>query len=112
LRRWRKIKFGDVITAVASTIVLVVIISFLIGLLFSLSISVASGWSDTIETVVAFLVSAIVVGYAFARRIWSENGIEAITKMTLLSAVFLILYIANFRNIILEYTGYPTNNRR
>jgi hypothetical protein len=96
LRRWRKIKFGDVITAVAATIVLVVIVSFLVGLPFSLSVSVASDWADTVVTVVAFLVSALIVGYAFARRIWSENGIEAITKMTLLSAVFLILYVENF----------------
>ncbi len=92
----RKIKFGDVITAVASTIVLVVIVSFLVGLPLSLSISVASDWADNVQTVVAFLVSALIVGYAFSRRIWSENGLEAITKMTLLSAVFLILYVANF----------------
>ena len=91
-----EIKFGDVITAVAATIVLVAIISFLIGLLFSLSISLASGWGDTIQTAIAFLVSAIIVGFVFARRIWSENGMEAITKMTLLSSVFLILYVANF----------------
>ncbi len=73
-----------------------VITSFLVGLPFSLSVSVASDWADTVETAVAFFVSATIVGYVFARRIWSENGLEAMAKMTLLSAVFLILYVENF----------------
>jgi hypothetical protein len=91
-------KFGDVISAVASAIVLVVIVSYFIELALNFFVSVDVATSELVglvQTIVAFFVSATIVGFVFARRIWSENGLEAITKITLLSAVFLILYVTS-----------------
>jgi hypothetical protein len=91
-------RYGDVVTAVSATVILVIISNFLLGLAFrSLSISFAvSDLADIIQTIVAFFIPALIVGAVFAKRIWSENGLEAIVKMTLLSTVFLILYVINY----------------
>lgn len=96
----RGTKFGDVITAVASAVVLSVIIGTVIGLAFSVSASVASsGWGGDVESIVGIFVSAAIVGYVFARRIWSENGLEAITKISVLGAVVELLYVVNLPSL-------------
>ena len=90
-------RYGDVVTAVSATVILVIISTFLLGLAFRLSISFAvSDLAGIIETIFSFFVPALIVGAVFAKRIWSENGLEAIVKMTLLSTVFLILYVINY----------------
>jgi predicted Na+-dependent transporter len=90
----RGTKFEDVITALASTVVLYVIIFFVIGLPLSVS-AISSGWGGDVETIVGLFVAAAIVGYVFAKRIWSENGLEAITKISVLGAVVELLYVAN-----------------
>lgn len=93
-------KFGDVITATASAVVLVVIIGFLIGLALSVSASAASsGWAGIVQGIVSIFVSAAIVGFIFARRIWSENGLEAIFKISILGAVVDLLYVANYPSL-------------
>ena len=96
----RGTKFGDVITAVASAVILVVIIGYVMNLAFSVSVSAAtSDWASIVQAVVGLFISAAIVGYAFARRIWSENGLESIFKISVLGAIVELLYVANYPSL-------------
>lgn len=84
-------KFGDVVTAVASLAVISVLISFPMGMvLFSAS---DSSWAIGV-TGGSTLLSALIVGYIFAGRIWEEDRMEAIAKITVLSAALPIFFVA------------------
>ncbi len=86
-------KFGDVVTAVASLVVILVLMEFLLGMIL-----VPSGLdpSGNITSIISIFLTSLVVGIVFARRIWAEAGIETIGKITLLGSVLMVYYTVNF----------------
>ncbi len=86
-------KFGDVVTAVASLVVILVLMEFLLGMVL-----VPSGLdpSGNITSIISIFLTSLFVGIVFARRIWAEAGIETIGKITLLGSVLMVYYTVNF----------------
>ena len=89
-------KFGDMITAVAS---LAVVYILLFSVLFGVMITVNTYWGPDIATVVSVLVASLIVGYVFAGKIKEDSKIGAIGRIVVLSTVVLTLFtMALFTN--------------
>ena len=80
-------KFGDVVTAVASLAVIAVLVSFPLSMV--LIPALGFSWGQNISAIVSFLLSGLIGGYIFAEKIW-EGRMEAIAKITVLSTVLMI----------------------
>ena len=80
-------KFGDVVTVVASLAVLYVVISFLLGTLFVSALGYY--WGMNVNAIVSILLCAVIGGVIFARKIWEEAGIQAIAKIVVLVALLM-----------------------
>jgi small-conductance mechanosensitive channel len=86
------LKFGDVIVAVASL--------FVVGLVLNAFLLVAFGsinpnsTSDTLASIISFLVASLVVGYVFALKIQEESRIKATGVIVVLSAFALLIFVA------------------
>jgi hypothetical protein len=87
------LKFGDVVTAVASLAVIMVLVSFPLEMV--LVPALGSDWGPYVNLVVSVLLSALIGGYIFAGKIW-EARMEAVTKITVLAATLMIFYIISF----------------
>jgi len=87
------LKFGDVVTCVASIAVIFALIAFPLEMvLFSaLGISGMSNWGYMVSLIVSLLLSALISGYIFAGKIWEARR-EAITKITVLWAALVMLF--------------------
>jgi hypothetical protein len=83
------LKFGDVMTAVASLVVVYMLLDFV---LLAVVINVNSYWAPDIATVVSVLVASLIVGYVFAGKIKEESRIGAIGRLVVLSTVVLTFY--------------------
>jgi len=91
-----RLKFGDVITAVASLAVVYMLLDFV---LLGVVITVNSYWAPDIATVVSVLVASLIVGYVFVGKIKEESRIGAIGRIVVLSTVVLTFYtMALFTN--------------
>ena len=86
-------KFGDVVTAVASLVVILALIEFALGIVL---IPAGLDWSGNITGVISLFLASLIVGYVFGRRIWEEAGMEAIAKITVLGAVLMVFYVVNY----------------
>ena len=82
-------KFGDMITAVAS---LTVVYILLFAVLFGVMITVNTYWGPDIATVVSVLVASLIVGYVFAGKIEENSKRRAIGRIVVLSTVVLTLF--------------------
>ena len=82
-------KFGDVVTCVAS----IALINVLIGVPVENVLVSALGfyWGHTVSMAVSFLLGALIIGYIFAGKIWEARR-EAITKITVLAAALIMLF--------------------
>ncbi len=80
-------KFGDVVTAVASSVVVMVLIHF--PLMIVLIPALGSYWGINVSAIISVLLSALIVGYVFAAKIWEESRMEAIAKITVLAALLM-----------------------
>jgi len=87
----RKLKFGDIIIAVASQITVGVLIMFPATLVFTPALGNLGGF--TLSAVIAFLLSAIIVGYIFTQSIWEENRTKTIAKITVLFTVLVMVIV-------------------
>lgn len=67
-------KFGNVIIAVASLVVVFVLILFPLTLVLPQAIGVYGGFE--ISAVIAFFLGSLVVGYVFNQSIWEEKRRE------------------------------------
>jgi len=85
------LKFGDIIIAVASLVVLVILISFPLTLVLTPALGNLGGFM--LSAIIAFLLSAIIVGYIFAQNIWEENRTKTIAKIAILFTVLAISLI-------------------
>lgn len=89
-------KFGDIITAVASLAVIYIVLDFVF---FAAVISVNTYWGPDISTIVSALVASLIVGYMFAAKIHEESRTRAISKIIVLSTLVLTFYtMALFAN--------------
>jgi len=94
------LKFGDVITAVASLTIIVVLIMFPLTLVLTPALGNFAGFS--LSAVVVFLVSPIIVGYIFAQTIWEENRTKTIAKIAVLFTI-LALSLIIMENATVEW---------
>jgi hypothetical protein len=86
------LKFSDVIIATVSLVLFGLILNgFLLVAFGSLS---ASSTSDTLASIISFLVASLVVGYVFALKIQDESRIKAIGVIVVLSAFALLIFIS------------------
>ncbi|MDH5481795.1 MAG: hypothetical protein OEY22_02795 [Candidatus Bathyarchaeota archaeon] len=89
-------KFGDIITAVASLAVIYIVLDFA---LFAVVINVNTYWGPDISTIVSVLVASLIVGYMFAGKIKEDSKIGAIGRIVVLSTLVLTFYtMAYFAN--------------
>jgi len=94
------LKFGDIVTAVASSAVILALLIFPIDMV--LVPALGFFWGLNVGAIVSVLLTALIVGYVFAGKIW-ESRMEAIAKITALSAVLMAFFVA----ITLAATEWP-----
>ena len=103
-------KFSDVITAVASIVVLTYLFEYPLGFVFNLQTS-GGQWADSL---ISILLSALIVGVVFAGKIWEETRTKAILRIVVLVAVLFIfgLWISvsssDWISAIREANPHPT----
>ena len=89
-------KFGDVVTCVASLAVILVLVGSPLEIV--LTTALGSGWEYVI-TGVNFLLTTLIGGYIFGGKIWEEARMESIAKITVLAAALLIFYVISFPSL-------------
>jgi len=85
------LKFSDVIMAVTSAAVILVLIMFPMDIV--LVPALGFFWGINVGGVISVLLTALIVGYIFAEKIL-ESRMESITKITVLSAVLFGFFVA------------------
>jgi hypothetical protein len=83
------LKFGDVVTAVASTAVLMVLTSYPLGFVLDMQTS----WGQWANSGISIFLSTLIVGLVFAGKIWEEARIRAILRIVVVGAVLFIFYM-------------------
>jgi asparagine N-glycosylation enzyme membrane subunit Stt3 len=86
------LKFSDIVIAVASLAVVLLFIEVILGLV--LIPAIGWDWGPTVVGTICFLLSGLVVGVIFSRKIWEESGIKTIAKIIVLGATLMILFYA------------------
>ncbi len=89
-------KFGDVVTCVASLAVILVLVSFPLEMVLVPALGV--DWGPTVSSAVSILLSALIGGYVFAGKI-GKARVEASTKITVLAAVLMVFYLINLPSL-------------
>lgn len=85
-----RLKFSDVITAVASLIVVEILLDFVFLAVFVLSISYLGTY---VAAILSFLVGSLIIGYVFAAKIQEESKMGAIGRIVILSTVVVLLFV-------------------
>ena len=83
-------KFSDVVTAVASLVVVELLVASVLNLAL---VPMSSILGVDVAAIVSFLVSGLVVGYVFAGKIREESRMTSIGKVVVLGAV-LVMFVA------------------
>jgi len=78
------LKFGDVITAVASLAVIYILLAFACMAVF---VPVDPYWGIDVANILAILVASLIVGYVFAAQIQEGSRMGAIGRIVVLFAV-------------------------
>jgi hypothetical protein len=86
-----RLKFGDVILAVASIDVIDAMIWFVLGA--ALIPSIGSYWGINSAGIISMLIAALVVGYVLAGKIQEESRIRAVGEISVLSAWVIAFYV-------------------
>jgi hypothetical protein len=95
-----RLKFGDVVTAVAA---LVVIDLLLDAVFLAVFVPVNSYWGVDVAGIISILAASLIVGYVFAAKIQEESRRGAIGRIVVLSMVIMTFAtMALFAN---PYTG-------
>jgi fluoride ion exporter CrcB/FEX len=98
------LKFGDVVTAVASLVVIDILLD---SVLLAVFVPVNSYWAPDVAGILSVLVASLIVGYLFAVKIQEESRRGAIGRIVVLSAVVLTFAtMAMFAN---PYMGTAIN---
>jgi len=85
------LKFGDVITAVASLTIIAVLIMFPLTLVLTPALGNFAGFM--LSAVIAFLISAIIAGYIFSQNIWEERRTRTVAKITVLFTLLITVLV-------------------
>jgi len=94
------LKFGDVITAVASLSVAFILFDFVLS---AVMIPVNSSWGVDVATIVSILASSLIIGCVFAGKIQEGSRRGAVSIIVVLFALVLTFFtMALFAN---PYTG-------
>jgi hypothetical protein len=83
------LKFEDVIMAVASLIVVYILVYSVLSMAL---VPTNSSWGLNVAFIVSVLVSALIVGYFFAGKIQEESRMASVGKIVVLSA-FVIMFV-------------------
>jgi len=94
------LKFGDVVIAVASLTITLILIMFPLTLVLTPALGNFAGFE--LSAVISFLFSAIIVGYIFSQKIWEENRTKTIAKITVLFTV-LAMSLTIMENATVEW---------
>ena len=103
-------KFGDIVIAVASIVVLIPLFEYPLGFVLDMQ----TGWGQLADTLISFLLSTLIVGVVFAGKIWEETRIKAILKIVVLFAIPEIIGFGIFTSAsdyisaIREGSSHPT----
>jgi hypothetical protein len=97
-----RLKFGDVILAVATVAVIYVLVYFVLGI--ALIPSMSSYWGSNSAAIVSMLVAGLVVGGVFAGKIQEESRMRAIGKIAVLFGAVMLFATM----IALSANGYYT----
>jgi len=81
------LKFGDVITAVASLTVVTLLLDFVFLMVF---IPVDPYWGVDVASILSILVASLIVGYVFAAKIQEGSRMGAIGRIVVLIAVVIM----------------------
>ena len=84
-------KFGDVIVATASLVLIGFMLESVLHVVFISVVSDPTG--DVLAWIIALLVASLIVGYVFALRIQEQSRIKAIGKILVLSTFAVLLQI-------------------
>jgi uncharacterized membrane protein YjjB (DUF3815 family) len=85
-----RLKFGDVVMAVATGVVIMVLLAFLLDLV--LVQAMGYYWGLNVGAIISVFVGALISGYVFAGQIW-EARMKAIAQITVLAAVFMMFTV-------------------
>ena len=86
-----RLKFGNVILAVASIAVIDIMLNFVLGI--ALIPSIGSYWGMNSAAIISILIAALFVGYIFAIKIQEESRIRAVGKISVLFASVMSLSV-------------------
>jgi hypothetical protein len=87
-----RLKFGDIVIAVASLAVILLFLEVILGLV--LIPAIGWDWGPTVVGMIGFLLSGLIVGAIFSKKIWEEAGTKTMAKIIILGAVLIMLYYA------------------
>ena len=80
-------KFGDIITAVASLVVIYILLGFVFLAVF---VPVDPYWGLEVANILAILVASLIVGYVFAAKIQEGSRMGAIGRIVVLFSVLQV----------------------
>jgi len=83
------LKFSDVVTCVASIVVIFALVFAPLDLVFVSALGLELGYG--VSLIVSLFLSALISGYIFAGKIWEVRR-EAITKIAVLGAALMYLF--------------------
>ena len=83
-------KFGDVVIATASLVLIGLALDAVLKVLF---IPLNSNEGELLAYIIAWLVASLIVGYVFALKIQDESRIRAIGGIVVLSAFTLMFFL-------------------
>ncbi len=88
-----RLKFGDIITAVASLTVVAILIFFVFLVVF---VPVDPYWGVDVANILSILVASLIVGYVFAAKIQEGSRMGAIGRIVVLfSVVIMFAFLAS-----------------
>jgi hypothetical protein len=83
-------KFGDVVMAVATWAVIMILITFLLDIVLVQAVGYYLGLN--IGSIISVFLAALITGYIFAGKIW-EARMKAIAKITILAASLMMFAV-------------------
>jgi len=85
-----RLKFGDVVMAVATVAVILVLISFLLDM--ALVAAIGYYWGINVGAIISIFLATLITGYIFATQIWEARR-KAIAQITVLAAALMMFTV-------------------
>jgi len=95
------LRFGDVITAVASLFLVTVLISYPLEIVLISILGLY--WGPTIGALISVLLGAFIIGYLFSGKIKDGDWKEAVFKISVLFTVLMLFSIVLNNAVLGEY---------